>query len=128
MVTKYASLCAGLLLFASAAVGQKGQIRAVENSLPLVRCANNGLTCWVDSRGRIQQKFESGKEGIYGPGFMIAHIPLLQPGEKRIPTFYHQHGDVFGWACVGISVLVLARSLLSKRKFQPAPAELAMKD
>ncbi|PYJ61568.1 MAG: hypothetical protein DME24_06155 [Verrucomicrobia bacterium] len=25
--------------------------RAVENGLPLVRCTNNGLTCWIDSRG-----------------------------------------------------------------------------
>ena len=24
--------------------------RAVENGLPLIRCSNNGLTCWVDSR------------------------------------------------------------------------------
>src|SRR5438128_10831173 len=25
--------------------------RAVENGLPLVRCTNNGLTCWVDAQG-----------------------------------------------------------------------------
>ena len=26
--------------------------RAIENGLPLVRCSNNGLTCWVDRQAR----------------------------------------------------------------------------
>ena len=27
--------------------------RAVENGVPLVRCCNNGLTCWADANGRL---------------------------------------------------------------------------
>ncbi|MDB6111081.1 MAG: Apolipoprotein N-acyltransferase [Pedosphaera sp.] len=95
--------------------------RAVENGVPLVRCSNNGLTCWVDSRGRIKEVFASGREGIYGPGFLLTHIPLLQPGEKRVPTFYHEHGDLFGWTCVGITVLRLLQIGVRRRKSRPAP-------
>src|SRR5205823_6890990 len=31
--------------------------RSVENGIPLVRCANNGITCWIDGRGRVRQIF-----------------------------------------------------------------------
>lgn len=88
--------------------------RAVENGVPLVRCSNNGLTCWVDSYGRIQQFFHSPGDDIYGPGYMIAHIPVLFPGETRAPTFYRLHGDVFGWACVAFTLLQIVRLQLSK--------------
>ncbi|HEX4645831.1 MAG TPA: apolipoprotein N-acyltransferase [Verrucomicrobiae bacterium] len=90
--------------------------RAVENGVPLVRCANNGLTCWVDAGGRIRQFYESPGHGIYGAGFMIAHVPVLSPGQTREPTFYRRHGDLFGWCCVGITVLRLGGSFLKKRK------------
>lgn len=90
--------------------------RAVENNVPLVRCSNNGLTCWVDECGRLREIFHSDTHGIYGPGFMIARIPVLNPGEKRASTFYRLHGDVFGWACVGWVVLNLFRFWLVNRK------------
>jgi len=77
--------------------------RAVENGLPLIRCSNNGLTAWVDAHGRLRQVFRDDRGTVYGPGFMTAEIPLLAPGQKRAPTFYHQHGDWFGWACVVIA-------------------------
>ena len=83
--------------------------RAVENGVPLARCANTGLTCWADSSGRLRKIFDDGGHGIYGPGFLIAQIPLLNPGEKRAPTYYRQYGDVFGWGCVGFALLQLAR-------------------
>jgi apolipoprotein N-acyltransferase len=84
--------------------------RAVENGLPLVRCSNNGLTGWVDAHGRLREVFHDDRGTIYGPGFMTAEVPLLNPGQPRIPTFYHQHGDWFGWLCVGLSgFLVLCR-------------------
>jgi apolipoprotein N-acyltransferase len=78
--------------------------RAVENGVPLVRCTNNGLTCWVDAQGRMQEALDTGR-GIYGPGFIAPEIPLRDPNRGR--TFYNQHGDLFAWGCCGISVLAL---------------------
>ncbi len=84
-------------------------LRAVENGVPLLRCANNGLTCWVDAHGRIREIFRDPKGSIHGPGFMTAAIPLVN-GSGREPTFYHRHGDWFGWLCVaGAMGMVLSR-------------------
>lgn len=87
--------------------------RAVENGVPLVRCANTGLTCWIDAQGRIREFFIDRNGTIYGAGFMIAKIPLLAAEAKPPPTFYHRYGDWFGWSCVAIAaaalVLVLTR-------------------
>jgi len=85
--------------------------RAVENGLPLLRCANNGLTCWVDANGRLCQILHDENGKVYGAGFMTAGIPLLSPGEKRPPTFYNRHGDWFGWGCVALTAIVWATRL-----------------
>lgn len=89
--------------------------RAVENGLPLIRCSNNGLTGWVDSRGRLRQVFRDDRGAIYGAGFLTAEIPLLGVGEKRAPTFYHEHGDWFGWACVAVGGAMLIGRILRWR-------------
>ncbi len=91
--------------------------RAVENGLPLLRCCNNGITCWVDKRGRIQQIFRNKSGSVYGVGMMTAQIPVLTPGERHPPTFYNRHGDWFGWGCVAIAVLILVANIpLLRRK------------
>lgn len=79
--------------------------RTVENGVPLVRCCNNGLTCWVDSCGRIRQILHDQRRSIYGPGTMTVSVPILAPGERRPPTFYNRHGDWFGWGCVVVTIL-----------------------
>ena len=81
--------------------------RAVENGVPLVRCANTGLTGWADAGGRLRQIFADDRGSVYGVGYLTAEIPLLRPGEPRAPTFYRQHGDWFGWGCVGVALLTL---------------------
>jgi apolipoprotein N-acyltransferase len=81
--------------------------RAVENGVPLLRCSNNGLTCWVDECGRLRQTFRDRAGGVYGPGILRAEIPTLRPGEKRSLTFYRRHGDGFGWVCVALALPVL---------------------
>jgi len=83
--------------------------RAVENGLPLLRCSNNGLTCWVDANGRIRQIFRDQNGRVYGPGCMTAEVPLLAPGELRPRTFYNEHGDVFGWICAAWGIFLIAR-------------------
>ncbi|MGA2801360.1 MAG: apolipoprotein N-acyltransferase [Verrucomicrobiota bacterium] len=84
--------------------------RAVENGVPLVRCANNGLTCWIDSGGRVREMFKDKAGSVYGVGSMTIELPLSQSVENRTATFYNRHGDLFGWACVAVAVLVLFRS------------------
>lgn len=89
--------------------------RSVENGLPLVRCANNGLTCWIDKHGHLRDIFKDTQGTVYGPGTTTVEIPLLAAGEKRIPTYYHEHGDIFGWSCVGLTALLAANKMRSRR-------------
>jgi apolipoprotein N-acyltransferase len=96
---------------------------AVENSLPLIRCSNNGLTCWVDGQGRLRSVLRDSRGTIYGPGFLRAEIPLLAPGQRRAPTFYHTHGDWFGWTCVGIAAIILGRRIVRRIGFAARVAQ-----
>ncbi len=97
--------------------------RAVENRVPLIRCTNNGLTCWIDEFGRMREIFQAGSNSIYEPGVLQVQIPLLSSGPKRTPTFYHEHGDWFGWSCVAVTGffgLFLSRGkTVSARWFAP---------
>ena len=96
--------------------------RTVENGLPLVRCANTGLTCWIDATGRLREIFRDENGSVYGAGFMTVKIPLLLPGEKRPPTFYNQHGDWFGWSCVALAAFMIAStSAFPLRRSRPEP-------
>ena len=88
--------------------------RAVENGVPLVRCANNGLSCWVDAQGRMQEVYFPGTKDIYGPGVKLVQAPLLA-GRKSERTFYWRHGDMFGWSCLGWSALLLGRPFLRRQ-------------
>jgi len=97
--------------------------RAVENGLPLVRCSNNGLTCWVDRNGRPREIFHDSAGTIYGKGFMTVQIPLLD--SKRAPTFYNEHGDWFGWGCVGITILQIALRFARWKRPPRSAVELA---
>ena len=90
--------------------------RAVENGTPLVRCSNNGLTCWVDAHGRLRRVFRDANGSVYGKGIMTDLVPLLGEGERRMPTFYTAHGDIFGWSCVGITVALLIVAALKRVK------------
>ena len=87
--------------------------RAVENAVPLVRCTNNGLTCWIDAVGRLRQVFRGEEGDEYGRGFMRVEIPLRTEGMMREGTFYRRHGDVFGWACV---ILALGGAVGRRRR------------
>ncbi len=90
-------------------------LRAVENGVPLVRCANNGLTCWIDSRGRLHDVYFPGSHDIYQEGFKIVEVPLRSAGGSGGRTVYHRTGDLFGWACVaGTAIALLARGRTRK--------------
>jgi apolipoprotein N-acyltransferase len=88
-----------------------GVFRAVENGVPLVRCCNNGVTCWIDAHGRVRDIFRDKSGGVYGEGSLTFDLPL----QPRAPTFYNRHGDWFGWGCVGFSCLLITRRFAKQK-------------
>ena len=91
-----------------------GIFRAVENGVPLLRCTNDGLTCWADAQGRVRQ-IQNASGNVYAPGFIIAQIPLRAPGDRQ-QTFYNRHGDWFPSSCSGIGLGWLAATFWSRRR------------
>lgn len=55
---------------------QASVFRAVENRVPVVRAANTGLSCFIDSKGRIIDKVSIGKEDIFVTGFKTSNIEI----------------------------------------------------
>ncbi|MEN9572228.1 MAG: Apolipoprotein N-acyltransferase [Verrucomicrobiota bacterium] len=96
--------------------------RAVENRRPVVRCTNNGLTCWVDESGFTHDLGVGDAADVYGPGFRVVKLPVPVSG-SRAPTFYQQHGNWFGWGCVfvALGLVWVARRRASARNLHPPP-------
>ncbi|MGO9409559.1 MAG: apolipoprotein N-acyltransferase [Spirochaetia bacterium] len=63
-----------------------GVFRAVENGRPLARASASGLTCVVDTLGRI-----TARGPFYEPTFLVADIPIPNRGF----TVYTRFGDWF---------------------------------
>ena len=108
--------------------------RTVENRRPLVRCANNGVTAFVDTEGRVTQLLRMADGTVFGPGVLAGEVTVpLHPGL----TFYTRHGDVFSVVCTdiaGLAALLVAwlrlrhaelrrRARRTAASSEPAPAE-----
>jgi len=71
--------------------------RAVENRVPFARAANTGVSGFIDRTGRIQ------KAGpIFVEAAMADTVRL-----RTTTTFYTRYGDVFAYACVIITLLMI---------------------
>ncbi len=69
--------------------------RAVENGRPLARASASGLTCVVDTLGRI-----TARSPLYQQSYLVADIPLPGPGL----TLYTKFGD---WFPIAMAVLLI---------------------
>ncbi|HKO60024.1 MAG TPA: apolipoprotein N-acyltransferase [Pyrinomonadaceae bacterium] len=72
--------------------------RAVENGRPVLRVTNTGITAFITANGEVRDA-----TGTYRPDVRTWTIGRSPGG----PTFYAAAGDLFVWACVVISFLVL---------------------
>jgi apolipoprotein N-acyltransferase len=88
-------------------------MRAAENGRPTVRAANTGISAIIDARGRVQQH-----SALFEEAIVVGEIQFVRDAP---PTFYAQFGDVFGWACVGCSLLVIGRSVMQEKRRARAP-------
>jgi apolipoprotein N-acyltransferase len=82
------------------------KFRSIELRRPMVRAANTGVTCFIDSYGQVTSR-------LHDPATGNTFIEGCLPGEVQVPkagtlTFYAQYGDVFAMAMLGITVISAA--------------------
>ncbi len=80
--------------------------RAVENRVPLVRCANTGVTCFVDRFGRIVELLAGDDGGTALKGFSVSEL-RIPPADMPL-TPYTRFGDWL-WArpCAMLVIILL---------------------
>jgi len=78
--------------------------RAIEFRRPVVRCANTGISQFIDKKGNIIDQIELNKSG--------AILASVIPSSNM--TFYAKHGDVF--AIINMLILFILLALYLKRK------------
>ena len=71
--------------------------RAIENRVPLARSANTGVSCFIDSRGRITAKLSENGKDIFVAGIKTGNVVL---DKRKSP--YLAVGDVFVLTCLAI--------------------------
>ncbi|MGD0726915.1 MAG: apolipoprotein N-acyltransferase [Spirochaetia bacterium] len=81
--------------------------RAVENGRPIARAAASGLTCMVDTHGRI-----TARSPFYTESCLVVDVPLSSSRQ----TFYTRWGDWFPISLAAFFVLLSAWSFLWPRR------------
>ncbi len=84
--------------------------RAVENKVAIARAATTGISCFINPVGKVigRIKDSNGKD-IFVSGILVRDIPL---SDKK--TFYTVYGDIFAYAAIGTTALIIVISLLTK--------------
>jgi apolipoprotein N-acyltransferase len=72
-------------------------LRAIENHRSIARCANGGISCFIDPYGRISEA-----RGLYTQSTLVGDVQLAE-----VQTFYSRYGDVFAKACTVIGLLTI---------------------
>ena len=92
--------------------------RAVENRLAVVRSVNTGISCVIDSLGRIRDGYAEGtlpKEAMARTGMAGWFVDMV-PIDKRI-SFFSKYGEWLDYCCE-LCVILLIISLLSVKFFR----------
>jgi len=87
-------------------------MRAVENQVHIVRCANTGISCFIDPHGRIANRVadDDGNE-IFITGVTTGTIL-----PQRDKTIYTEYGDWFVGLCIIVSMIFIVISTTKRLK------------
>ncbi|HSV98561.1 MAG TPA: apolipoprotein N-acyltransferase [Sedimentisphaerales bacterium] len=91
--------------------------RAVENRLAIIRSVNTGISCLIESTGRIRDGYRAASEDFPTEamsrtamaGWFVDRLPI----DKRV-TFYSRHGEWFANGCAGIFAATLLWPLATR--------------
>lgn len=83
--------------------------RCIETRLPMLRCANTGITCAIDPLGRVTRTLAPRTEG-----FQVVETVPADPACEA--TFYVRFGDLFAQACLAVSVALFIVLSINRRK------------
>jgi apolipoprotein N-acyltransferase len=87
-----------------------GRFRAIENRRAVARCANTGVTAFIDRYGRIMAEVPWWQEAT-----LTADVPL-----ERDLTFYTQYPDLLPQGALAASCLFIAMALVRRKRFDEA--------
>jgi apolipoprotein N-acyltransferase len=92
--------------------------RCVENRVPAVRCANTGITCFIDKAGRVDMLRNEKNESCF-QGFQTGSVLVEGPGMPL--TFYTKHGDVpFAIPCGVLAAMVFVLAVVREKREKTA--------
>ena len=81
--------------------------RAIENRIPVIRCANTGISQIINSKGVIEQRIDLNKFGTID-------VRINKNNYDR--TFYTRFGDVFSLILLFVSMVILILSRFKNEK------------
>jgi apolipoprotein N-acyltransferase len=85
--------------------------RAIENRIAIARCANTGISMFIDPYGRVKKPTR-----IYLRDLIVDSIPLKgkKVGGWNTRTFYARYGDWFAQVCLLIAFVATFTALVRK--------------
>jgi len=89
--------------------------RGVENRVPVARCANTGVTCFIDRLGRIVSILRDHAGNTCFRGFKVSSLRV--PSADMPLTFYTKWGDsVFALPCGVLTVLFFLLVVVRRKR------------
>jgi apolipoprotein N-acyltransferase len=85
--------------------------RAVENRVSVARAANTGISCFIDPHGKIYSRLRIDNKDLFVRGYLTDNITI---SNER--TFYTLYGDIFVYACLLVTALMIVISALRRHK------------
>ena len=88
--------------------------RCVENGVPMLRCANSGVTCVIEASGQVRVLELDGRQTGFA-GFLIGRLRPAHPHAS--PTLYTRYGDrLFAQPCAVLVVLMGGMMVWRRRR------------
>ncbi|MBP9733311.1 MAG: apolipoprotein N-acyltransferase [Candidatus Omnitrophica bacterium] len=94
---------------------QSSVFRAVENRVPVVRSANTGLSCYIDTTGRVVDTLKDNGRELMVAGFKVFDVAL-----NHTTTLYTTFGD---WLVVALLIIFVLSHRLLTNKLDTTPTD-----